>query len=78
MLLSLKWFQVAALEGGKNTQQGISDKHDFYKQIKEANQVNKELKWIKKKYVKWLKKYCDTVSNRAVVQNSIFYKNHYL
>ena len=77
MLLSLKQFQVAALEGGENMQQGILSKHDFYKQTKEANQVDRKLKWIKKRCVKWLKKWCNTVSEEAVIQNSILYKNHH-
>ena len=37
VLLSLKWFQVAALEGGESTQQGTPGEHDFYEQVKEAN-----------------------------------------
>ena len=56
MLLSLKQFQVAALKGGESMQQGILSKHDFYKQIKEANQIDRELKQIKKRCVKQLKK----------------------
>ena len=52
MLLSSKQFQITALKGEENTQQGISDKHNFYEQVKEINQVNKELKQIKKKCVK--------------------------
>ena len=77
MLLSLKWFQVAALEGGESTQQSTSDKHNFYEQVKEANQVDRELKQIKKRCVKWSEEWCDTVSKKAVIQNSILYKNYY-
>ena len=43
MLLSPEWFQITALKGKENMQQGISDKYDFYKWIKEVNQINKEL-----------------------------------
>ena len=55
MLLSLKWFQIAALKKEKSTQQGIFNKHNFYKQIKKMNQVDRELKQIKKRCVKQLK-----------------------
>ena len=37
MLLSLKQFQIAVLKEEESTQQSISDKHNFYKQIKETN-----------------------------------------
>ena len=30
VLLSLKQFQITALEEGESTQQGTSDKHNFY------------------------------------------------
>ena len=52
VLLSLEQFQITALEGGESTQQGIFSKHNFYKQIKKANWVNRKLKQIKKKCVK--------------------------
>ena len=52
MLLSLKWFQITALKEGESMQQNISSEHDFYKWVKEINQVNKKLKQIKKKCVK--------------------------
>ena len=52
MLLSSEWFQITVLKGGESTQQSISDKHDFYEQIKKVNQINRELEWIKKRYVK--------------------------
>ena len=42
------------------------------------NWVNRKLKQIKKKCVKWLKKWCDTVSEKAMIQNSIFYKDYCL
>ena len=67
MLLLSEWFQIAALKGEENTQQSIFSKHNFYKQIKEVNQVNRKLKWIKKKCVKQLKEWCDTVSEEAVI-----------
>ena len=44
MLLSLKQFQVAVLKGGESIQQGTPGKHNFYEQIKEVNQVDRELK----------------------------------
>ena len=78
VLLSPKWFQVTTLKGGKSTQQGTPGKHNFYEQIKEANWVDRELKQIKKRCVKWSEKWCNTVLKEAVVQNSIYYKNHYL
>ena len=37
VFLSLKWFQVAALEGGESIQQGTSDEHNFYEWVKEMN-----------------------------------------
>ena len=67
VLLSLKWFQVAALKGGESTQQGTPSECDFYKQVKEVNQVDRKLKQIKKKCVKCLEKWCDTVLKGAVV-----------
>ena len=51
VLLSPEQFQVTTLKGGESTQQGTSTKHNFYKQVKEANQVNRELKQIKKRCV---------------------------
>ena len=51
VLLSSEQFQVAALEGGENTQQGTPSKHDFYEQVKEVNQIDRELEWIKKRCV---------------------------
>ena len=78
VLLSLKQFQVATLKGKESMQQGTPDEHDFYEQVKEVNQVDKGLKWIKKRCVEWLKRWCDTVSERAVIQNSILYKNYHL
>ena len=67
VLLSLEQFQVTALEGGESTQQSILGKHNFYKQVKEANQVDRELEQIKKRCVEWLKKWCDTVPEGAVI-----------
>ena len=78
MLLSLKQFQVAALKGRESMQQGTFGKHDFYKWVKKTNQVDKKLKWIKRRCVKWSEEWCDTVLKKAVIQNSILYKNHYL
>ena len=52
MLLSLKQFQAAVLEREENTQQSILDEFNFYEQVKKVNQVNRELKQIKKKCVK--------------------------
>ena len=52
MLLSSKQFQIAVLERRESTQQSTSDKHNFYKQIKKANQINKKLEQIKKRCVK--------------------------
>ena len=52
MLLPSEQFQVTALEGGENTQQGIPGKYDFYEQTKKANWVNRELEQIKKRCVK--------------------------
>ena len=37
VLLSLKQFQVAALEGGESMQQGTPSECDFYEQVKKAN-----------------------------------------
>ena len=70
MLLSLEWFQVTALEGGESTQQGTPGEHDFYKRVKEANRVDRELE----RPEGW----CDTVPEGAVVQDSILYKDHHL
>ena len=78
MLLSSEWFQVTALEGGESMQQGTPSEHNFYEQVKEVNQVDKELKQIKKRYVKQLEGWHDTVLKGAVVQDSILYKNHHL
>ena len=44
VLLSLKWFQVTALEERKSTQQSTSDKYDFYEQVKKTNQIDRKLK----------------------------------
>ena len=52
VLLSSEWFQITTLEGGESTQQGIPSKHNFYEQIKEVNQVDRELEQIKKRCVK--------------------------
>ena len=78
MLLSPEQFQVTALEGGESTQQGTPSKHNFYEQVKEANQVDRELEQIKRRCVEWPEGWHDTVSEGAVVQNSILYKNHHL
>ena len=78
VLLSPEQFQVAALEGGESMQQGTLSKHNFYEQVKEANQVNRELEWIKKRCVKQSERWYDTVPEEAVVQDSILYKNHHL
>ena len=67
MLLSSEWFQITALEGGESTQQGTPGKHNFYEQTKKANQVNRELKQIKKRCVKQSEKWYDIVSKKAVV-----------
>ena len=48
-------------------QQGTLSKHNFYEWVKKANQVNRELKQIKKRCVKQLEKWYDTVSEKAVV-----------
>ena len=77
MLLSPEWFQVTALEGEESTQQGTPGKHNFYKWVKKVNWVNRELKQIKRKCVKQSEGWHDTVPEGAVVQNSIFYKNHH-
>ena len=78
MLLSSEQFQVTALKGGESTQQSILNKHNFYKQIKKTNQIDRKLKQIKKKCVKQSEKWHDTVSEKAVIQNLILYKNHCL
>ena len=78
MLLSLKWFQVAALKGGESMQQGTFSKHNFYEWVKKMNQVDRKLKWIKKKCVKWSEGWHNTVSKKAVIQDSILYKDHHL
>ena len=67
MLLSLKWFQATALGGGESTQQGILDEHNFYKWVKEANQIDRELKQIKKKCVKQPEEWHDTVSEKVLI-----------
>ena len=67
MLLSSEQFQVTALEGGESMQQGTPGKHNFYEQIKKTNQVDRELKQIKKKYVKQLKEWHNTVPKKAVI-----------
>ena len=77
MLLLSEQFQVTVLKRRENTQQSTFSKHDFYKQVKEVNQINKELKQIKKRCVKQLKKWHNTVSEKAVIQNSILYKNYH-
>ena len=76
MLLSLKQFQVTALKEGESMQQGISDEHDFYEWVKEVNQIDRELKQIKKKCVTWFKEWHNTVSEKAVIQDLILYKNY--
>ena len=77
MFLLSKQFQITALKERENTQQNIFDKHNFYKQIKEVNQIDKKLKQIKKRYMKWLKEWCDIVSEEAVIQNLIFYQDYH-
>ena len=77
MLLPPEQFQVTTLKEGESTQQGILSKHNFYEQINKTNQVERELKQIKKKCVKQSEKWHDIVSERAVIQNSILYKNHH-
>ena len=52
VLLSSKQFQIAILKGGESMQQGTSGKHNFYEWVKEVNQVDRELKQIKKRCVK--------------------------
>ena len=52
VLLSPEWFQITTLEGGESTQQGTLSEHNFYKQIKEMNQINRKLEQIKKRCVK--------------------------
>ena len=44
VFLSLKQFQITALEGGENMQQGTFSKHNFYEWVKKANQVDRKLK----------------------------------
>ena len=78
VLLPLKQFQITALKGRESTQQGTPGKHNFYEWVKEVNWVDKELEWIKKRCVKWPEEWCDIVLKKAVIQNSILYKNHYL
>ena len=78
VLLPSEWFQITALEGGESMQQGTPGKHNFYEQAKEANWVDRELKQIKKRCVEQSEKWHDTVLKEAVIQNSIFYKNHHL
>ena len=77
MLLPPEWFQATTLEGGESIQQGTPSKHNFYEQIKEVNQVDKELEQIKKRCVKQSEEWHDTVSEKAVIQNSILYKNYH-
>ena len=69
MLLLPKWFQVTALEGGESTQQGTPGEHNFYEQVKEANQVDRELEQIKRRCVEQPEGWCDTVPEGAVVQD---------
>ena len=71
------YHQIAALKRGESMQQGISSEHDFYKWVKEVNQVDRELKQIKKKCVKQLKEWYNTVSEEVIVKNSILYKDHH-
>ena len=78
MLLPPEQFQVTALEGGESMQQGTPSKHNFYERVKEVNQVNRELEQIKKRCVEQLEGWHDTVSEGAVIQDSIFYKDHHL
>ena len=54
VLLPLEWFQITALERGGNIQWGTSGEHNFYEWVKEVNQVDRELEWIKKRCVKQL------------------------
>ena len=77
MLLPPEQFQITALEGGEGMQQDTLSEHNFYEQAKEANQVDKELKQIKKRCVEQPEEWCDTVLKEAVVQDSILYKNHH-
>ena len=51
VLLPPEQFKTAALEGRESTQQGTPSKHNFYEQVKEANQVDRELEQIKKRCV---------------------------
>ena len=44
VLLPPEQFQITALEKGESTQWSTSSKHNFYKQVKKANQVNRKLK----------------------------------
>ena len=37
VLLSLKWFKAAALEGRKSMQQSTPGEHNFYEQVKKVN-----------------------------------------
>ena len=78
MLLPLEQFQITALKGGESTQQGTLSEHNFYEQVKKANQINRELKQTKKKCVKQSEEWHDTVLEETVIQNSILYKNHCL
>ena len=48
-------------------QQGTPSKHNFYKWVKKANQIDRKLKQIKKKCVKQLKKWHNTVLKKAVI-----------
>ena len=77
MLLSSKQFQIAVLERGESTQWGTSGKHNFYKQVKKANQIDRELEWIKKRCVKQSERWHNTVSKKAVIQDLIFYKDYH-
>ena len=52
VLLSSKQFQITALKGGESMQQGTPGEHNFYEWVKEANQVDRGLEWIKKRCVK--------------------------
>ena len=67
VLLSSEWFQVAALKGRESTQQSTPGKHNFYEQVKEANQVDRELEQIKRRCVKQPEGWHDTVPEEAVV-----------
>ena len=78
VLLSLKQFQVTALEGEESMQQGTPGECNFYEWVKEVNWVDKELEQIKRRCVEQPEEWCDTVPEEAVVQDSILYKDYHL